>query len=213
MTMEPRAVVAPRPSLAVEPGGLASETAGQDAGSLRPPAGFVKALRSESGATIVELSVAMFITALLSTVMVTWLFAGFGSDASHTSYDAALNDLREVTDQMSREVRSADYLTAASDSSMTFWLDGNRNGTIDTGETISWYIEGNTVIRAVVIDDDLSTETVMATHISNDASSFSYDAVSPVDIGRVTIDLVALAQTRAGRDSLEHSTIIYLRNV
>ncbi len=152
----------------------------------------------------------MVMTALLSTVMLTWIFTGFGSDSTHRSYDHALEDLRNVSDQLSREVRAADYLTAAEAASMTFWLDGNRDGIVDVGETVTWTIgAGGVVVRST---DDGSPGAVLATYLSPTGSSFSYDAVVPGDVGRVTIDLVALAATSAGGDEVFHSTDVYLRN-
>ncbi len=165
---------------------------------------------SDAGITLVELSVGMVMTALLSTVMVTWIFTGFGSDSTHRSYDQALEDLRNVSDQLSREVRAADYLTTADAASMTFWLDANRDGTVDTGETVTWSIEsGGVVVR---VTDDGSPKTVIATNLSPTASSFGYDEVDPASVGRVTIDLVALAATSSGGDEVFHSIDVYLRN-
>jgi len=164
---------------------------------------------SEAGITLVELGVGMVITALLSTVMITWIFTGFSAESTHRSYDQALEDLRNVSDQLSREVRAADYLTASDTASMTFWLDGNRDGIVDTGETVTWAIEaGGVVVRAT----DDGTKTIVATRLSPTGSSFSYDAASPGDVGRVTIDLTALAATSAGGDEVFLSTDIYLRN-
>lgn len=164
----------------------------------------------EAGITIVELSVAMLMTALLSAVMITWVFAGFGSDSTHRAYDEALSELRHVTDLLSREIRSAGYLTAADDLSMTFWLDGDRDGTVDTGELVTWTIEsGGNVSR---VTDDGSPKTIVATNQSSTDSSFGYDAALPGDITRVTIDLVGLAATPAGDDEVFRSLDVYLRN-
>ena len=165
---------------------------------------------SEAGITLVELGVGMVMTALLSTVMITWIFTGFGAESTHRSYDQALEDLRDVSDQLSREVRAADYLTEADTASMTFWLDGDRDGVVDTGETVTWAIEGGGVV--VRVTDDGNPKTVVATNLSPTDSSFSYDAVTAGDVGRVTIDLVALAATSAGGDEVFLSTDIYLRN-
>ena len=164
---------------------------------------------SEAGITVIELSVGMVMTALLSTVMITWIFTGFGADSTLRSYDHALEDLRNVSDQLIREVRAADYLTAAEAASMTFWLDGDRDGTVNIGETVTWTIgAGGVVVRST----DDGSSGVVATYLSPTGSSFSYDAIIPGDVSRVTIDLVALAATSAGGDEVFHSTDVYLRN-
>lgn len=162
----------------------------------------------ESGLTLIELSVGMAITAMLSTVMVVWLAAGVGSETSHGSYDAALADLRHITDQMSREIRGAGYLTAAGPSSLGYWLDGNRDGVVDGGETVTWTIDDLGITRST----DASSGGVLATSVSGIYSSFSYDSEDPALITRVTISLVTIAQNRSGERRLEHTVDIYLRN-
>ena len=164
--------------------------------------------RGEAGVTLVELGVALSITALLSTLMVTWFAAGVGSENSHSSYDAALNDLRTVSDRMSREVRAAGTLSAIAADSLTFWLDLDRDGTEDEGETITWTISGRAMLRGT---DALEEPAVIATNLA-ETSAFLYDAEDPALVTRVTLDLVAAAQTRAGRDLVEYSIDIYLRN-
>ena len=163
----------------------------------------------ERGVTMVELGVAMLITALLSTVMITWVFAGVSSENSHRSYDDALADLRQVTDRLGREIRSAGYLTEAGVSSLAYWLDGDRDGVAEAGETITWAIDGSTIVRSA---DDGQPGAVLATNLSGAASSFAYDATIPGDVTRVTITFVALAETQAGYDELQHTLDIYLRN-
>jgi type II secretory pathway pseudopilin PulG len=162
----------------------------------------------DSGLTLVELGVGMAITALLSTLMVTWLSAGVGSETSHRSYDDALADLRHVTDQMSKEIRSAGHLTAAGTSSLGYWLDGDRDGVVDTGETVTWAIDGLGITRST----DADSGGVLATSVSEAYSSFSYDSDDPAAITRVTISLVTLAENRAGEARLEHTVDIHLRN-
>lgn len=166
--------------------------------------------REELGITIIELSISMAITALLSTVMIVWVFAGFGSDSTHSSYDAALDDLRNVTDRLSSEVRAANHLTAAEEDSLSFWLDANRDGTLDSGELVTWAIQTDgTVVRST---DGGSPGAVLATNLSPTESGFYYDSATPASVTRVSIDLVSLAQTRAGDDEVFHGFDVYLRN-
>ena len=165
-------------------------------------------LGRDGGMSLVELGVAMMITAVLSVLMITWFAAGVGSENSHRSYDAALSDLREVSDRLGREVRSAGALTAADADSLSFWLDENRDGVTDAGETITWAITGSEMRR---FTDDDSEDGVLATHLTA-GTGFTYDAASPGAVTRVTITLVAGAETRAGVDEVTHTADIYLRN-
>jgi hypothetical protein len=169
-------------------------------------------LPGDSGVTVVELSIAMVMALMLSTVMITWVFAGFGSDSAHRSYDEALADVRNVSDQLSREVRAASTLTLAEEKSVSFWLDSNRNTTVESGETITWTILTNgDVTRSV--DGAGGGTALMATHLDATKSSFLYDATDPGEVGRITIQLVALAETQAGLDEVVHGFDIYLRNI
>ncbi len=165
-------------------------------------------LAVDAGLTLVELGVSMVITSLLGALMITWFAAGVGSENSHQSYDAALSDLREVSDRLGSELRGSGYLTAAEPGTISFWLDGDRDGVVESGETITWAIDGVTMVRST---DDGATSAVLATHLGTD-SAFSYDAIAPADVTRVTISLVADATTRAGTDQIEHVVEIYLRN-
>lgn len=162
----------------------------------------------DTGMSLVELGVAMMITAVLSVLMVSWFAAGVGSENSHRSYDAALSDLREISDRLGREVRAAGVLTSAAPDSLSFWLDGDRDGVADAGETITWTIDGSEMRR---FTDDDSEDGVLATHLTT-GTGFAYDAASPGAVTRVTITLVAGAETRAGIDEVTHTADIYLRN-
>lgn len=166
-------------------------------------------LSGDAGMSLVELGVSMVITSMLALLMVTWFSAGVGSENSHRSYDHALSDLREVSDRLGKEVRSAGYLTAAEPTSLSFWLDGDRDGIAEEGETITWALDGTTIVRTT---DDGVTSAVLATNLTPSASSFTYDATDPADVTRVTLSLRATAETRAGGDQLEHTIEIYLRN-
>lgn len=168
-----------------------------------------RGLSGEAGMSLVELGVSMVITSLLALLMVTWFSAGVGSENSHRSYDNALSDLREVTDRLGKEVRSATSLTAAGSTSLSFWLDSDRDGVTEVGETITWAIDGTTMTRST---DDGVTSAVLATNLTPAASSFTYDAADPAAVTRVTLSLWATAATRAGGDQLKHTIDIYLRN-
>jgi Tfp pilus assembly protein PilW len=164
---------------------------------------------SDAGVTVVELGVAMLMASLLSIVMIAWIFSGFNSDTTHRSYDDAQRDLRNVADQLTREIRAAGYLTTADGDTVAFWLDVDRDGVVDTGETIAWSIESD---GSVTRTPDGAAPQVVATTLSYDASGFSYDVVAAADVTRVSLDLVAIADTTAGGDEVHHSVDIYMRN-
>jgi type II secretory pathway pseudopilin PulG len=169
----------------------------------------IRALRSDRGLTLVELGVGMLIGAMLSALMVVWLGAGVRSELTHQSYDEALSDLRDITDQMSREIRTSNALTALGDQSLSLWLDGDRDDEVDTGEIVTWAIDGSDVLRSV---DGTAGAVILGSSVSSEASVFAYDAATAAEVGRVTITLVTLAETRDGRDQIVQTVDIYLRN-
>ena len=166
----------------------------------------------ERGITIVEVGVAMFITALLATVMITWLTGVYGAESRQASYDEALGDLRDVSDRMARDVRGASEIVVADPDTITFWLDADRDGVTDLGEVVTWAIvTDGTVVRST--DGGLSN-AVIATNIVPGSSGFSYDDPVAADISVVTISLAAAADLGpgAGTDEVVHSTDVHLRN-
>jgi prepilin-type N-terminal cleavage/methylation domain-containing protein len=163
----------------------------------------------DAGVTLVELAVAMMISAMLSAVMVAWMTAGVNSERTHQSYDRALSDLRAVADQLSREVRGATRITDAGESSVSFWLDVDRDGATDSGEIVTWSIDGPDMVRAT----DAGDAGILATTLSAADSGFTYDSDNPDEIKRVTITLGTVADNGSNHDLLQQSMDIYLRNM
>ncbi len=177
---------------------------------LRRIAGaFRRVSARQEGMTLVELGVAMLVTAMLSAVMVAWMTSGVNSERTHQSYDRAMSDLRAIVDQLSREVRGATEIIDAEPSSISFWLDSDRDATLDTGETVTWAIDGSDMVRST----DGGDTGILATTISPDDSGFSYDSGIPDQITRVTITVGTFADNGSGTDLLQQSIDIYLRNM
>jgi type II secretory pathway pseudopilin PulG len=165
--------------------------------------------RDDSGFSTVELAVALVVTAILASVMFTWIFSVYTADDRHLSNDRAIEDLRTVVDQLSREVRSAEHLTAVGDKSLSYWLDSDRDDVQEPGETITWTIQPD---GGVIRSTDTTTGSVLAQKIDYGSSQFSYDSSDPVSVARVTISLVASAGADGESDTAGMETDVYLRN-
>ena len=163
----------------------------------------------DRGMTLLELSVAMLISALIATAMLSWIIGVASADDRFKSNDLALGDLRDVSDRLSRELRSSEYVTAAQSAAISFWADSNRDDVIDAGETITWTLESD---GSVVRTTDAGLTTVVATRLDPDLSSFSYDEPVPADVATVTIELVALSPSGDTNDELRYASKVFLRN-
>lgn len=163
----------------------------------------------DRGITTIELLVAMVVTALIAGAMMSWIMSVSTADDRFKSNDYAMADLRDISDQLSRDLRSSEYLTVAGPDAVSFWLDADRNDVVDTGETLTWSIESDgTVVRAT----DSGVSTVVATRIDPSLSFFAYDAGSPQQVSTVTIELVALSPSGDTNDELRYASKVFLRN-
>jgi hypothetical protein len=169
----------------------------------------VRRLHAEGGVTVVELGFAMLLTSIVSALMIVWIIGVAGADDRSRSNDAALGDLRDVSDQMSRDVRSAEFLLTAEHHVLSLWLDGDRDDVLDTGEQITWTVGSmGTVTRST----DAGTGVTLASRMDAVQTGFAYDATAPADVARVTILLVATSPSGDGHDELRLATDVYLRN-
>lgn len=166
-------------------------------------------LRGDSGVTIVELGFAMLLTTIVCALMIVWIIGVAGADGRSQSNDAALEDLRDVSDRMSRDVRSAEYLITADPDVLVVWLDVDRDDVLDIGEQVTWTVWSmGTVTRST----DADSGVTLASNMDTAQTGFAYDSALPTAVARVTIQLVALSPSGDGDDELRLSTDVYLRN-
>jgi Flp pilus assembly protein TadG len=142
--------------------------------------------RDERGVTLIEVGLAGLLTAALGLMAVGWLNAGARSQEYSQGQNTALGDIRVVRQELLRELRFARSVTSGSASSMTFWVDNDRDAVVDTGETITWAITtGGTLTRKV----DSQTAVVRARSLVYASSSFTYAPSAPPSATKVTIQL------------------------
>ena len=151
-------------------------------------------LRSEDGMTLVEMSVASFLAALISVVMLSWVFSVSTTDDLHRTDDEVAQDLRFAKDELARDLRSG-AVTALGDQSVTVWLDSDRDDVFTAGESVTWRVETTgELIRQV---DGVDPEVILF-GLDIDASGFTFDSADPGAVRSVGFDLVVGIAGRGG---------------
>ncbi len=162
--------------------------------------------RSESGLTIVELSVAMFGLAFVSAIMLSWFVGANSVDQLHRDDDEVVQELRVSKELLTKDLRRARNVTVAEKQSITLWLDLDHNDFVGDGELVTWAIaDSGELVRST----DTASGVTHATAVDVNASVFEYDAESPLLVRRVGFELVA--QVDEG-DTRSISTEVFMRN-
>lgn len=168
-------------------------------------------LHDDRGASIVELGVAMIVTAVMSAALVSWMSSAGATIALHTEDDVVVQDLRVAKERIGRELRVAEDVLEAGHNLVTIWVDDDDDDFTDAGERITWYLgtDGN-LWRWT----DTSEGQVQASRLRSD-SQFGYDSPDLAAITQITVTLFAeVDPTEAGGEpGTRHLAIqIHLRN-
>lgn len=169
-----------------------------------------KSIHGDTGTSIVELGVAMFVTALMSAAMVTWLHSAGAATSLHRGDDQAMQELRTAKDLLGRDLRNSEGVIAAGTISVTVWVDDDDDDFQDVGEAITWSItdEGD---LARSTDDGESV--VHASNLAYGQSQFSYDAPEVEDITEIGVQLVVTVIAEGGESGTRSIGIrIHVRN-
>jgi type II secretory pathway pseudopilin PulG len=164
---------------------------------------------SERGATVVEFAVAVVIMAFLGAIVVGWVSGVLRVNIVQSADDEALQDLVLAREAFTKDVRQAQGLSVASASTLTMWIDVDRDDAVDAGETVSWTIEAD---GDFVRSTDVSTRAPYARALDTDASAFGYDAASAAQVTRVALTLVIDVERFQGTASRSLSSEVYLRS-
>lgn len=168
-------------------------------------------LRDDSGTSVVELGMAMMVTAMMSIALVTWMSSAGASLALHREDDYVVQDLRIAKELIGRELRIAEAVVAAQAGSVTVWIDDDDDDFLDPGESITWRLVNDGTLRR---SNDLGDEQIIASRLLS-GSRFGYDSPTAATVGQITVHLVAEVAPKAdgappGRREI--SIQIYLRN-
>lgn len=142
----------------------------------------------DSGLSITELSVALFVSSIVVAGTITWAVATLNQDRANQDAAATIDELRYAKSQLMRELRFATdvYPPTPDDNHIEFWLDdGDDVLTPGNGELIRYEIRGDgTFVR--FSDDPTEPEKLIATGLRIADSSFTVNGKT-VDIV-LTID-------------------------
>ena len=168
-------------------------------------------LRTEGGVSLIELAIAMFVSALMASLMLSWIFSIAAVDDLHLADDQAVQDLRLAKDEITRELRRATAVLAAETNSFTIWIDGDHDEVQLPEELVTWEIDpGGELIRT--LGDGSSVVRLFS--LSTADSGFVYDDVSLAAIRSVEITLTVLVDAPRGEDGVRSlTTEISLRGV
>lgn len=148
----------------------------------------MKRLHGDSGTSIVELGVAMFVTALMSAAMVTWMHTAGAATALHRGDDDAVQELRIAKSVIGRDLRNAESVLVAGTVSVTVWVDDDDDDFQDVGEAITWTItSGGDLTRTT----DGGQSGVLASNLVYGESHFGYDSPTVSDISEIGIQLMS----------------------
>lgn len=103
----------------------------------------LEAARSrDTGLTLVELLIVMFLTGIVSTIV---LFAMKGVYAGQRTADNesnGLSDVRTVNERLGRDLRDArEVYQGATSSQLVLWIDYNSNYIVDSDEIVTWQLQ------------------------------------------------------------------------
>ena len=167
-------------------------------------------LQGDSGTSIVELGVAMFITALMAAAMVTWLHTAGAATDLHRADDQAVQDLRIAKSLIGRDLRNAESVLVAGTVSVTVWVDDDDDDFQDVGESITWAVTSEGQLTRSTDDGEFG---VLASNLVYDESHFSYDSPNLAEITEIGIQIMARVDTVAGESGTRSIGLqIHVRN-
>ena len=149
-------------------------------------------LADTRGTSLIELLVAMAVSAIIVALMVTWAGAVVGTETQSSSDDSAVQELRVAKEELGKDIRRSEEIVTSGDKNLTMWIDLDRDGTRDLGEEISWSISTS---GELLRSDDHGGLRVAVDRIVYAASGFTYDVAGPSGIENVGFRLVAEVTT------------------
>jgi hypothetical protein len=153
--------------------------------------------------------VAMLGVAILSTVMISWFGSVTAVDARHFGDDVALEQLRDIKERFSKDVRGADEIQVAEAHLVQFWVDSNRDGIEGVDEYVVWSISSTGDITRA----DCDGSRLETSNADYDSSYFGYDASDPADVTRVSMQLLVVVEGPGVAGTREIATEVALRNI
>lgn len=151
----------------------------------------------KKGFTLIEILVAMAITAIIVLIVNNFLITGFRSASFNQELEDAVENARKAMDTMIVEIRGMNNLQQGnpilqiSTSTLIFYSDINKDGLI---ERVKYYISGNDLKRDFVkppYSSSPTTTAVLASYLNNYSDPvFNYydsNGATTTDINNITL--------------------------
>lgn len=165
----------------------------------------------ERGITLVEMMVAMAISAVVSLLLLAALSMVFRVDRFTRQDSQALGELRIATERFQKEMRQARKVYADSTAtSVHFWVDYNRDNQQNQSEKLTWRQETISGETRLVRTNEAGSSFIEAVDLVP-GSPFLYNP-APEDTTVVTITLTADVSPGAQPSGRTVRTRVRLRN-
>lgn len=168
--------------------------------------------REDDGFSALELMVAIALTTLIGTIVVGSTVRVMTISAATTQRADLLSELQRTAERMTRNVRAADPITAASSTSLSVVVYHDSA----TAQTVTYDVVGTELQQTVTengvpgptitVLDGLDTSVDVLTYTVDDGTV--WDGVDPSDIRQVVITLDATS----GEQRVNFSTSVFVRN-
>jgi prepilin-type N-terminal cleavage/methylation domain-containing protein len=161
---------------------------------------------ADAGVTLVELSVAIFLFGIVSTMFFT-AFAVTGRTFTRVDDESTgLADVRKVSERLGRDIRNARGVDAgATASKLVLWIDSNSDYRRSADESVTWElrtIAGDADHFDVIRKQGAETEVIEARSLVSEIA-FEYDLPAPAtQVVATTLNYDAFAGTGAAQRTL-----------
>ena len=96
----------------------------------------------DSGVTLIELMIVMFLSGILGTVILFSMKGVYASQRTADSESSGLADVRVVNERLGRDLRDArGVYPGATASLLEIWIDYNSNYIVDSNEIVTWQLQ------------------------------------------------------------------------
>lgn len=150
-------------------------------------------MRGEAGVSLAELLVGMTIMAVVSALTLSMVLNVYGGLGKVTSDSIGLNDVQNVQERMSRDLRVARAVDAgATESQVSIWIDSNSDYVRTANEVVTWRLipDPNDATHFQVLRQQGTATSQIIGHTLVSQLAFTYD--SPTDVTKssvVTVDM------------------------
>jgi prepilin-type N-terminal cleavage/methylation domain-containing protein len=96
----------------------------------------------DAGLTLIELLIVMFLTGIVSTIVLFSMKGVYAGQRTADNEATGLSDVRTVNERLGRDLRDArEVYQGATQSQLVLWIDYNSNYIVDSNEIVTWQLQ------------------------------------------------------------------------